>query len=89
MMLSRSNCSSRPHNTMPAMVLACTRPLLKFASEGWPAMQRLQDDPLQRTIETVMPLDQLNEDDKVLHVPSFVPATVDKVCGIIFPPARH
>ena len=46
-------------------------------------MQRLQDDPLQRTIETVMPLDQLNEDDKVLHVPSFVPATVDKVCGII------
>ena len=46
-------------------------------------MQRLQDDPLQTTLETVMPLDQFSEDDKVLHVPSFVPATVERVCGII------
>ena len=81
--LSKSNCDPPPL-TPPLILHVCLEPGLHLPfPEARYAMQRLQDDPLQRTIETVMPLDQLNEDDKVLHVPSFVPATVDKVCGII------
>ena len=43
---------------------------MRLRSEASVCVQRLQDDPLQASLETVMPLDQLNEEDKVL--PSFL-----------------
>ena len=30
-----------------------------------------------------MPLQELEEEDKVLHVPSYVPASMEQVCDII------
>ena len=55
------------------------------AAEGSVRVQRLQDDPLQASVEKLMPLEALveDEDDKVLHVPSYVPASMEQVCDII------